>query len=57
MSLASVHRTFARLGLVAAVALSLIVQEARIRYRYIKPRLPEQNGKVERSHRTDPEAR
>lgn len=34
---------------------SLTVQEAGIRYRYIKPRHPEQNGKVERSHRTDQE--
>lgn len=37
------------------LAFSLIVQEAGIRYRYIKPRHPEQNGKVERSHRTDQE--
>jgi transposase InsO family protein len=34
---------------------SLVVQAAGIRYRYIKPRHPEQNGKVERSHRTDQE--
>jgi transposase len=37
------------------LAFSLIVQEAGIRYRYITPRRPEQNGKVERSHRTDQE--
>jgi transposase InsO family protein len=37
------------------LAFSLIVQEAGIRYRYIKPRHPERNGKVERSHRTDQE--
>jgi transposase InsO family protein len=34
---------------------SLTVQEAGIQYRYITPRRPEQNGKVERSHRTDQE--
>jgi len=33
----------------------LTVQEAGIRLRYIKPRRPEQNGKVERSHRIDEE--
>jgi transposase InsO family protein len=32
---------------------ALAVQEAGIRLRYIKPRRPEQNGKVERSHRID----
>ena len=37
------------------LAFSLTVQEAGIRYRYIKPRHPEQNGKVERSHRIDHE--
>ena len=37
------------------LAFSLTVQEAGIRYRYIKPRHPQQNGKVERSHRTDQE--
>ncbi len=36
-------------------AFSLAVQEAGIRYRYIKPRRPQQNGKVERSHRVDSE--
>lgn len=36
-------------------ALSLAVQEAGIRHRYIKPRRPQQNGKVERSHRVDSE--
>jgi transposase InsO family protein len=34
---------------------ALAVQEAGIRLRYIKPRRPEQNGKVERSHRIDEE--
>ena len=37
------------------LAFSLSVREAGIRYRYIKPRHPEQNGKVERSHRIDHE--
>ncbi len=34
---------------------ALTVQAAGIRYRYITPRRPEQNGKVERSHRIDDE--
>src|SRR5262245_12810214 len=34
---------------------SLSVQAAGIRHRYITPRRPEQNGKVERSHRIDDE--
>jgi transposase InsO family protein len=33
----------------------LTVQAAGIRHRYITPRRPEQNGKVERSHRIDDE--
>jgi transposase InsO family protein len=37
------------------LAFALTVQEAGIRHRYIKPRMPEQNGKVERSHRVDGE--
>jgi transposase InsO family protein len=37
------------------LAFSLAVQEARIRHRYIRPRRPQQNGKVERSHRVDDE--
>src|SRR5574340_1361493 len=37
------------------LAFALAVQEAGIRLRYIKPRRPEQNGKVERSHRIDEE--
>jgi transposase InsO family protein len=37
------------------LAFALTVQEAGIRHRYIKPRMPEQNGKVERSHRVDNE--
>lgn len=35
------------------LAFALRVQEAGIRHRYIKPRRPQQNGKVERSHRID----
>ena len=38
-----------------SLAFSLSVQEAGIRHRYIKPRRPQQNGKVERSHRVDNE--
>jgi transposase InsO family protein len=34
---------------------ALSVEEAGIRHRYITPRRPEQNGKVERSHRIDDE--
>lgn len=36
-------------------AFSLAVQEAGMKHRYIKPRRPQQNGKVERSHRVDSE--
>jgi hypothetical protein len=38
-----------------ALEFSLAVQDAGIRHRYIKPRRPDQNGKVERSHRIDNE--
>jgi len=37
------------------IAFKLAVEEAGIRHRYIKPRRPQQNGKVERSHRIDDE--
>jgi transposase InsO family protein len=37
------------------LAFKLAVEAAGIRHRYIKPRRPEQNGKVERSHRVDDE--
>jgi len=37
------------------LAFRLAVEAAGIRHRYIKPRRPEQNGKVERSHRIDDE--
>jgi transposase InsO family protein len=37
------------------LAFKLAVEAAGIRHRYIKPRRPEQNGKVERSHRVDEE--
>src|SRR2546427_7778299 len=33
----------------------LAVEAAGIRHRYIRPRRPQQNGKVERSHRIDQE--
>jgi transposase InsO family protein len=38
-----------------SLAFALAVQEAGIRLRYIQPRRPEQNGKVERSPRVDEE--
>ena len=37
------------------LAFALTVQQAGMQLRYIKPRCPEQNGKVERSHRVDEE--
>jgi transposase InsO family protein len=37
------------------LAFKLAVEAAGIRHRYIKPRRPQQNGKVERSHRVDEE--
>jgi transposase InsO family protein len=36
-------------------AFALAVEALGIRHRYIKPRRPQQNGKVERSHRIDHE--
>ena len=36
-------------------AFKLAVEQLGIRHRYIKPRRPQQNGKVERSHRIDDE--
>jgi transposase InsO family protein len=36
-------------------AFALAVQALGIRHRYIRPRRPQQNGKVERSHRIDHE--
>jgi len=37
------------------LAFALAVEAASIRHRYIRPRRPQQNGKVERSHRIDQE--
>lgn len=37
------------------LAFKLTVEEAGIEHRYIRPRRPQQNGKVERSHRIDNE--
>jgi transposase InsO family protein len=37
------------------LAFKLAVEAAGMRHRYIKPRRPQQNGKVERSHRVDQE--
>jgi Integrase core domain len=36
-------------------AFALAVQALGIRHRYIKPRPPQQNGKIERGHRIDQE--
>lgn len=38
-----------------SLAFKLSVEEAGIEHRYIRPRRPQQNGKVERSHRIDAE--
>jgi len=38
-----------------AFAFVLAVEQAGIQHRYIRPRCPQQNGKVERSHRIDAE--
>lgn len=38
-----------------SLAFKLAVEAAGIKHRYIKPRRPQQNGKVERSHRIDDE--
>jgi transposase InsO family protein len=38
-----------------SLAFVLGVEAAGIRHRYIRPRRPQQNGKVERSHRIDNE--
>jgi len=38
-----------------SLAFKLSVEEAGIEHRYIRPRRPQQNGKVERSHRIDGE--
>ncbi|HAP41334.1 MAG TPA: hypothetical protein DCQ94_16490 [Nitrospira sp.] len=43
------------MGRNSPLAFALAVQEAGIHLRHIKPRRPEQNGKVERSHRIDEE--
>jgi transposase InsO family protein len=37
------------------LAFKLAVEAAGMRHRYIKPRRPQQNEKVERSHHVDPE--
>lgn len=37
------------------LAFKLSVEEAGMEHRYIRPRRPQQNGKVERSHRIDGE--
>jgi transposase InsO family protein len=42
-------------GVEFPLAFKLAVEAAGIKHRYIKPRRPQQNGKVERSHRVDAE--
>jgi transposase InsO family protein len=42
-------------GVEFPIAFKLAVEAAGIKHRYIKPRRPQQNGKVERSHRVDAE--
>jgi transposase InsO family protein len=42
-------------GVEFPLAFKLAVEPAGIKHRYIKPRRPQQNGKVERSHRVDAE--
>ncbi|MBI1728035.1 MAG: transposase [Candidatus Rokubacteria bacterium] len=42
-------------GTEVAFGVVLAVHRAGLAHRYIKPRCPEQNGKVERSHRVDAE--
>jgi transposase InsO family protein len=53
----SCHDLFPRryYGTEFSLAFALTCQELGIRVRYIKPRRPQQNGKVERSHRIDEE--
>lgn len=51
----SIHKLQTDNGSEFSLAFSLSVQEAGIKHRYIKPRRPQQNGKVERSHRVDGE--
>lgn len=43
-------------GTAFPLAFALAVRQAGMRLRYLKPRCPEQNGKVERGHRVDEEA-
>jgi transposase-like protein len=50
-----IHRLQTDNGSEFPLAFALAVQKAGIRHRYIQPRPPEQNGKVERSHRIDAE--
>jgi transposase InsO family protein len=50
-----IHKLQCDNGTEFALTFALTVQEAGIRLRYIRPRQPQQNGKVERSHRIDTE--
>ena len=50
-----IHKLQSDNGAEFSLAFSLAAQEAGIRHRYIRPRRPQQNGKVERSHRIDHE--
>src|SRR5262245_11996077 len=50
-----IHRLQCDNGREFPLAFALAVEAAGIRHRYIRPRRPQQNGKVERSHRIDHE--
>ena len=51
----TIHKIQCDNGSEFPLAFRLAVEAAGIRHRYIKPRRPQQNGKVERSHRIDSE--
>jgi transposase InsO family protein len=50
-----IHQLQCDNGTEFSLSFALTVQEAGIKLRYIRPRHPQQNGKVERSHRIDAE--
>jgi transposase len=51
-----IHQLQCDYGTEFSLSFALTVQEAGIKLRSIRPRRPQQNGKVERSHRIDAEA-
>jgi transposase InsO family protein len=50
-----IHQLQCDNGTEFSLSFALTVQEAGIKLRSIRPRRPQQNGKVERSHRIDAE--